>query len=165
MDDEAFGVRVVYRRDAYGGVSLRGVGPMDVTVQGTLLASDTTEDRRGAGNGVVRVLDESQSIRQIRPTLIALYRLVDEEAIPDVPRTPLAGLNLVVPVRVDFATRGPDAYDNVRGGAELWGKLIATGLRGTNFLVTAGYEAQWFHRLAKVVHMGNLQVRMGWGTL
>ena len=28
MDDEAFGVRVVYRRDAYGGVSLRGVGAL-----------------------------------------------------------------------------------------------------------------------------------------
>ena len=49
MDDEAFGVRVVYRRDAYGGVSLRGVGGFDFTLQGTLLASDTTEDRRGRG--------------------------------------------------------------------------------------------------------------------
>jgi hypothetical protein len=165
MDDEAFGVRVVYRRDSYAGVSLRGVGAFDVTVQGTLLASDTTEDRRGAGNAVVRVLDESQSIRQLRPTVILLYRLVDEEAIPDVPRTPLAGLNLVLPVRADFATRGPDAFDNVRGGAELWGKLIATGLRGTNFLVTAGYEAQWFHHLSRVVHLGNVQLRMGWGTL
>jgi hypothetical protein len=165
MDDEAFGVRVVYRRDTYGGVSLRGVGAFDVTVQGTLLASDTTEDRRGPGNTVVRVLDESQSIRQVRPTLILLYRLVDEEAIPDVPRTPLAGLNLVVPVRADFAMRGPDDFDNVRGGAELWSKLISTGLRGTNFLLTVGYEAQWYHRLSKVVHMGNLQLRMGWGTL
>ena len=81
------------------------------------------------------------------------------------PRTPLAGLNLVVPVRADFAMRGPDDFDNVRGGAELWSKLISTGLRGTNFLLTAGYEAQWFHRLSKVVHMGNLQLRMGWGTL
>ena len=165
MDDEAFGVRVVYRRDAYGGISLRGVGGFDVTAQATLLASDTTEDRRGAGNSVVRVLDQSQSIRQLRPALIGLYRLVDEESIPDVPRTPLAGLNLVVPLRVDFATRGPNAYDNVRGGAELWSKLIVTSLRGTNFLLTAGYEAQWFHRLSKVVHMGNLQIRMGWGAL
>ena len=165
LDDEAFGVRVVYRRDAYGGVSLRGVGGFDLTAQGTLLASDTTEDRRGTGNAVVRVLDQSQSIRQLRPALIGLYRLVDEESIPDVPRTPLAGLNLVVPLRADVATRGPNAYDNVRGGAELWGKLIVTSLRGTNFLLTAGYEAQWFHRLAKLVHMGNLQLRMGWGTL
>jgi hypothetical protein len=165
LDDEAFGVRVVYRRDAYGGVSLRGVGRFDFTLQGTVLASDTTEDRRGAGNQVVRVLDGSQIIRQFRPTLIGLYRLVDEEAIPDVPRTPLAGLNLVVPVRADFAYRGPGAFDNLRGGAELWSKLILTGLRGTNFLLTAGYEAQWYHRLSRVVHMGNVQLRMGWGTL
>ena len=79
------------------------------------------------------------------------------------PQTPLAGLNLVVPVRADFATRGPNAFDNVRGGAELWSKLISTGLRGTNFLLTAGYEAQWFHRLSKVVHMGGSGAAHGLG--
>jgi hypothetical protein len=165
MDDEAFGVRVVYRRDAYGGVSLRGLGRFDLTVQGTVLSSDTVEDRRDASNAIVHGLDTSQSVRQLRPTVIGLYRIVDDEAIPDVPRTPLAGLNLVVPVRADFATRGPDAFDNVRAGAELWGKLIVTGLRGTHFLLTAGYEAQWFHRLDKLVHVARLELRMGWGAL
>jgi hypothetical protein len=165
MDDEAFGVRVAYRRDAYGGIALRGIGAFDVTVQGTVLASDTTEDRRGPGGSVVRVLDGAQVIRHARPTLVLLYRIVDEEAIPDVPRTPLAGLNLVVPIRADFAYEGTDAFDNVRGGAELWSKLISTGLRGTNFLVTAGYEAQWFHRLSRVIHMGRVELRMGWGRL
>jgi hypothetical protein len=165
MDDEAFGVRVAYRRDAYGGVSLRGVGAFDFTVQGTLLSSDTTEDRRDASFRVERVLDSSQTIRQWRPTFIGLYRLVDEEAIPDVPRTPLAGLNLVVPLRADVAYQGTNKFDNLRGGAELWGKLVSTGLRGTNFLLTAGYEAQWFHRLAKVAHLARLELRMGWGSL
>lgn len=165
LDDEAFGVRVVYRRDSYAGVSLRGLGRFDVTVQGTLLASDTVEEVRDAGNSVIHGLDVTQTVRQLRPTLIGLYRLVDDEAIPDVPRTPLAGLNLVVPLRADFATRGTDAFDNVRGGAELWGKLISTGLRGTHFLVTVGYEAQWFHRLERLVHLGRVEVRMGWGAL
>jgi hypothetical protein len=165
MDDEAFGVRVVSRRDAYGGVSLRGVGRFDVTLQGTVLSSDTVEGLRDGNDAVVQGLDTTQTIRQLRPTFIGLYRLVDDESIPDVPRNPLAGLNLVVPLRADFATKGPDAFDNVRGGAELWGKFLSTGLRGTHFLVTVGYEAQWFHRLDKLVHVGRLELRMGWGTL
>ena len=145
--------------------ALRGLGAFDVTVQGTVLASDTTEDRRGPGGAIVRVLDGAQVIRHARPTFVLLYRIVDEEAIPDVPKTPLAGLNLVVPIRADFAYEGTDAFDNVRGGAELWSKLISTGMRGTNFLLTAGYEAQWFHRLSKVIHMGRVELRMGWGRL
>jgi hypothetical protein len=165
MDDEVFGVRVVYRRDAYAGVSLRGVGGFDFTLQGTILGSDTTEDRRSVDNAVERVLDGPQTIRQLRPTFITLYRLIDDEAIPDVPKTPIAGLNLVVPVRADFAYSGLDVFDNVRGGAELWGKFIATGLRGTHFLITAGYEAQWFHRVAQLVHVGRIEARMGWGQL
>jgi hypothetical protein len=167
MDDEAFGVRVVYRRDAYGGVSLRGMGRFDVTLQGTVLSSDTVEDSRDAGNAIVHGLDTTQTVRQLRPTLITLYRIVDDEAIPDVPKSLLAGLNLVVPIRADFAVAngGTDAFDNLRGGAELWGKLISTGLRGTHFLVTLGYEAQWFHRLDKLVHLGRIELRMGWGTL
>jgi hypothetical protein len=164
-DDEVFGVRQVWRRDSYAGVSLRGLGAFDVTVQGTLLASDTTRDERDGANAVVRVLDDGQTIRQLRPTMVLLYRLVDEEAIPDLPRGPLAGLNLVLPARADFATAGTDKFDNVRAGVELWAKLLSTGLRGTNFLVTAGYEAQYFHRLAKLVHMGRLELRMGWGLL
>jgi hypothetical protein len=165
MDDEAYGVRMVYRRDTYGGISLRGIGAFDFTLQGTLLASDSTEDRRNLMGGVIRVLDEAQVIRQLRPGFVVLYRILDEEAIPDVPKSPLAGLNLVVPFRADFAFEGTDAFDNLRGGVEVWSKLISTGMRGTNFLVTAGYEAQWFHRLSKVVHIGGFQLRMGWGRL
>ena len=165
MDDEAFGVRVVYRRDSYGGISLRGLGRFDLTLQGTLLASDTVEDSRDASNNILHGLDTTQTVRQWRPTVIGLYRIVDDEAIPDVPRSLLAGLNLVVPLRADFATQGTDAFDNVRGGAELWGKLISTGLRGTHFLITVGYEAQWFHRLDRLVHLGRVELRMGWGTL
>jgi hypothetical protein len=165
MDDEAFGERLVHRRDSYAGTSLRGLGGFDVTLQGTLLASDTTREERLEGQGIERALDGSQQIRQARPTLVVLYRIVDDEAIPDVPKTPLAGLNLVVPVRADFAYRGPDAFDNVRAGAELWSKLIVTDLRGTSFLLTAGYEAQWFHRVGQVVHLGRVEMRMGWGAL
>jgi hypothetical protein len=164
MDDEVFGSRVSYRRDAYGGVSLQGIRKFDLTLQGTLLTSDATERRYD--QGVPKdILDANQRVRQLRPTAILLYRIVDDEAIPDVPRNLLAGLNLVVPVRADFAQTGPNAFDNVRAGAELWGKLISTGLRGTHFLVTAGYEAQYFYRVSRLIHMARLELRMGWGTL
>jgi hypothetical protein len=164
MDDEVYGVRMVQRRDLYAGTSLRGLGGFDVTLQGTIFTSNTMESRWE--NGVLeRVLDGSQGIRQLRPTMILLYRLIDDEAIPDVPRSPLAGLNLVVPVRADFATEGPRDFENLRGGVELWGKVIATPLRGTHFLITAGYEAQWFHRLDRVLHIGRLELRMGWSYL
>jgi hypothetical protein len=166
IDDEAFGVRMSNRRDTYGGVSMRGLGDVfDLTLQGTLLASDSTEDRRNQAGQIVRLIDTGQSIRMVRPTFVLLYRLMDEEAIPDLPPTPLAGLNLVIPIRADFAVRGIDSYENVRGGAEVWSKLISTGMRGTTFLLTAGYEAQWFHRLSKVIHLGRVELRMGWGRL
>ena len=166
MDDEAFGVRVAYRRDTYGGISLRGVGAFDFTVQGTVLASDTTEDRRDPGSAIVRVLDRAQTIRQVRPTFVLLYRLVDEEAIPDLPRTPLAGLNLVIPVRADFAYQGHRHVRQRAGrGRAVEQARSAPACAGTNFLLTAGYEAQWFHRLSRVIHMGRVELRMGWGRL
>jgi hypothetical protein len=165
LDDEAFGVRVVYRRDAYAGLRMRGLGRFDFTLQGTVFSSDTIEDSRDGSGAIFHGLDVSQSIRQVRPAAVGLYRIVDDEATPDVPRSPLAGLDLVVPVRADFALEGPDAFENVRGGAELWGKLISTGLRGTHFLLTVGYEAQYFHRLEKLVHLGRVELRMGWGAL
>jgi hypothetical protein len=130
-----------------------------------VLSSDTVEEVRDASNAIIHGLDVTQTVRQVRPTLIGLYRIVDDEAIPDVPKSPLAGLNLVVPIRADFATRGTDAFENVRGGVELWGKLVTTGMRGTHVLVTLGYEAQLFYRVDKLVHIGRLELRMGWGTL
>jgi hypothetical protein len=39
------------------------------------------------------------------------------------------------------------------------------GLRGTSFLLTAGYEAQRFHHLGTIIHTVNLALRMGWNYL
>ena len=60
--------------------------PSTSPCRGRCWPRDTTEDAAGTGNAIERVLDGSQTIRQVRPTLIVLYRLVDEEAIPDVPQ-------------------------------------------------------------------------------
>jgi hypothetical protein len=165
LDDEAYGVRAVQRRDAYAGTTLRGVGGFDVTLQGTLFTADTRYTARTAAGAIEPLTDAPQTNAQARPAVVLLYRLVDDEAIPDVPRTPLAGLNLVVPVRHDFPVKGSNAFENTRAGVELWAKLISTGLRGTTFLCTAGYEVQWFERLGTLVHLGRIELRMGWSRL
>jgi hypothetical protein len=165
FDDEAYGVRLVERRTAYAGSSLRGVGGFDFTLQGTLFAARTTFPSRDPATAGARNADPAQTNSQIRPTALILYRLIDEETVPGMPSNPLVGLNLVVPIRHDFALTGLRTFENTRAGAELWAKLVVAGLRGTSFLLTAGYEAQRFHRLGLVIHTVNLALRMGWNYL
>jgi hypothetical protein len=165
LDDEVYGVRTAQRRDLFAGTALRGIGGFDFTLQGTYFRSDNRYASRGPDGSATQLVDSAQSNAQVRPTFVLLYRLVDEETIPDVPRSPLAGLNLVVPIRHDFALRGADTFESTRAGAELWSKLIVTGMRGTTFLLTAGYEAQWFHHLHLLENAVRVQLRMGWGNL
>jgi hypothetical protein len=165
FDDEIYGVRVAQQRTAYLGTNLQGVGGFDIMLQGTLTQARTTYPVREAGGAVHRAPDPAQTSAQVRPTLLVLYRLIDEETVPGLPSSPLVGLNLVFPVRHDIAVEGLDSFENTRAGVELWAKLVSTGLRGTSFLLTAGYEAQRFHRLDLIVHSLNLALRMGWNYL
>jgi hypothetical protein len=142
-----------------------GVGGFDFTLQLTNFQGYTTFNERLSSGATVDTVDPEQTNAQLRPTFVLLYRLIDEDAIPGMPPTPLAGLNLVIPVRHDVASTGPNTFENTRVGAELWGKLIFRSLRGTTFLVTVGYDAQMFLHLDKVAHMGHLALRMGWGAL
>jgi hypothetical protein len=164
FDDEVYGVRVVERRTAYVGTNLQGIGGFDFYLQGTFFKGDTTYPST-VGGAVVRQPDPAQTSTQIRPTALVLYRLVDEETVPGLPRSPLVNLNLVFPLRHDFSLEGTPMFENTRGGVELWGKLLSRALRGTSFLVTVGYEAQLFHRLGVVAHEVNLALRMGWNNL
>jgi hypothetical protein len=164
FDDEAFGVRRSEKRTAYLGSQLRGIGGFDFFLQGTLFQSKTTFPLQRMP-GAERGPDVAQTNTQIRPAILVLYRLIDEETTPGLPRWPLAGLNLVIPVRHDFAIDGLKKFENTRSGVELWAKLVSPGLRGTSFLLTAGYEAQLFHQLSTVIHTVNLAVRMGWNYL
>jgi hypothetical protein len=161
LDDEVFGVRVVERRTTFFGTILRGVGGFDVFLQGAVWQGDTTYPAAGGA----RQPEPSQRYLQLRPTVQVLYRLIDEETTPGLPRAPLVNLSLVFPARHDFALEGLDAFESTRAGAELWGKLVSPALRGTSFLVTIGYEAQRFHRLGLLAHQLNLALRMGWANL
>jgi hypothetical protein len=161
-----YGVRKVTTRDYYGGTTLKGYGAYDVTLQGTYYTGRTavapmlTPGRFGPVE-----IDESQSHSQYRTTFALARRLIDEDVTPGMPKTfggfAATSLVLVVPISHDLGLAGPKLYENVRAGAELWLKLVAPGLGGTTFLLTGGYDYQYFYDQTKAMHMGHLALRMG----
>lgn len=161
QDTEVFGTRLAVKRDFYLGTTLKGLRGFDFNLQPTLLTHGV-ENGEGVG-------DASQSNAQYRTSVSVLKRLVDEDVTPGMPASFLglrpASLNLTVPLRHDLAVEGPDDFENLRGGLELWGKAIATGLRGTSFLATLGYEYEWFYRLDKGLNLFRADLRMGWAQL
>jgi hypothetical protein len=165
QDDALYGLREVTRRDVFAGTRLEGLGDYDITLQETLYSSATYFiDATRPELGVLE--DGTQANAQLRTTAVIARRLLDEDAHPGVPRSTAgfapASLVFVVPASVDVAVQGADSFENVRIGGEFWLKVIGTGLGGTTFLVTAGYDFQWFHNMSRSVHMGHLDVRMGW---
>ena len=117
MDDEAYGVRVAYRRDAYGGISLRGLGAFDFTFQGTVLASDTTEDRRGPGGGhrarARRGPGHPPRPAHLRPALPDPRRGGDPRRAQDAAGRPQPGRFRCAPTS---PTRGPTPSTTSAGG-------------------------------------------------
>ena len=163
QDAEVFGTRLAIKRDFYAGTTLMGMGGYDFTFQPTLF----THRVEIGGEGLE---DTSQTNAQYRTTISVLKRLIDEDVTPGMPAASFLGLrpaslNLVIPVRHDLAIEGLDKFENLRGGVELWGKAIATGLRGASFLATVGYEYEWFYRLDKSLNVFRADLRMGWAQL
>jgi hypothetical protein len=74
-------------------------------------------------------------------------------------------LNLVFPVSCDLPLVGVLDFENIRGGAQLWWKVFGTGLFGTTFLFTAGYEYQYFFHIPKHMHNLAITARVGWADL
>jgi hypothetical protein len=164
QDDETFGIRLAQRRDAYLGVGLLGIGDWDVTVQGSLFTGQV--DVRPLDPQQFAGIDPQQTNAQYRTTLVVLRRLLDEDAMPGLPPGVLgirpSMVNAVLTLRHDVRLAGLYAFQNVRAGVDLWAKAFVTSLRGTAFLVSAGYENQYFYNLGKDLHIGHLDVRMGW---
>jgi hypothetical protein len=163
-DDETFGVRVIRRRDAHLGLALVGLQGCDVTVQSSVLSG--TVDVRPSDPSQYSGEDPQQSNAQYRTMLTLLRRVIDEDAEPGMPAEVLgvrpSMVNAVVSVRHDVRLAGLHAFQNVRAGIELWAKLFVTPLRGTAFLVSAGYENQYFYMIGKDLHILHVDVRMGW---
>jgi hypothetical protein len=164
-DSQVYGLRQVGMRDHYVGTMLKGLGDYDVSLQGTIYTAKTEfVDPDAPEMGLQE--DVSQHHSQYRTSAALTRRLIDEDVTPGLPRSRFglapASLVLVVPVSHDLGLRGSNAFENVRAGAELWLKLIATGLGGTTFLVTAGYDYQYFYRQSRAMNMAHVAIRMGW---
>jgi hypothetical protein len=155
FDDEVFGTRLIERRDYYAGTSLLGMGRWDLTIQGTIFSGAVTDaagvDLSGLSN------------MQYRTTLVALFRIIDGDAIPGFPEGPSpAFVNLVFPIRHDVAIKGPNDYESIRGGAEIWTRYVFPWLRGTSVLASGGYAYQYFYQLDKGLHVGRVDIGLGW---
>ncbi len=167
QDDETYGVRRVTRTDYYGGVALGGPehysGSLQVGYGASYTAFVDPNDPALALKS-----DPTQSFSSLRTNALLERRLVDPEARPglsDARALSLEMLNVVVPLQWEKALSGPADFENVRGGVELWAKVFGFSSGGTPVLVTFGYDAQYFYNMSKVMHLGHVALRLGWGDL
>ena len=148
---------LVKRRDYFGGIAARGLGAgrWDVTLQPTFFSSIVKPDR-------------TQNNSQYRTSLVALYRIVDEERHPGIPDYEpgrssghLAFLHIVVPISHDVTRDGIDAFRNYKAGAELDAMLYTTARSGVSFLASARYDFQRFYVLKKNQNLLTISLSMG----
>jgi len=163
-DREHFGAVEVRRNDFFAGTSLNGLGRCDVTLQPTVFKVQVIGDR-------------SQSSSQLRADVTLLYRILDEEMEPGIPKATFLGLqpafvHLVIPVRHDSSRDGLTAFENDRIGIGVDSKLFALSFHepparesarfsATTFLVGVHYSRERFPRLGKSVNLFDLNFSMG----
>jgi hypothetical protein len=166
-DDEVYGLRTVVSRDFFLATRFEGAQKMDVTLQGTYSTSHTSTVLPDDPAPLRVYLDPAQSFSSARAIAVLQYRIVNQDAYPAMSHQGFVSdmLNLVVPITYDRHLTGRGDYENVRAGAELWWKFAGNAIGGTTFLVTAGYAAQYFYNIDKIIHTGRLAIRMGWGDL
>jgi hypothetical protein len=154
-DEETFGTAVVEKRNQFVGASLKGftpfrdLNPFDLTIQPSRLQASVSGD-------------PTRDNAQFRVDVVGLYRLVDEEAKPrELGGVKLSFLHLVVPLRHDRATEGPDTYENFKLGVALNAKVYSESLRGTTFLASLRYDFQRFYHLDRNLNLIMLTLSMG----
>ena len=152
-DRDRFGAVHVNATDWFVGATLKELGRLDVTLQPTLLTAEVEDD-------------SSQDQAQYRTALTLLYRLLDEEEEPGIPR-PVAGLHpafvhLLVPVKHDVAIDGPADFDNVAVGFEVIGKgFSGVTTLGPTVWLSVGYRYARFYHLDEGAHRVQVKVSMG----
>ena len=151
------------------GTRFEGPHWTDFTLQGIYETTDINfYDISGHGPTVL-YNDPTQSFSSFRTCFVLQYRVRSADTFPGMP--PSHGgfasdmFHLVFPFFWDKTVTGPNDYENVRAGGQIWTKLIGEGIGGTTFLITAGVDYQYFYRIQKGLVMGQLAIRMGWGDL
>ncbi len=164
QDDEVYGARTVTKRDIYGGSQFRGPGRFDLSLQGTYVDSHTQFADPNDGHIYT---DGTQTFSGFRTSAALETRLIDPDAIPGINGSIFAPdqLSLVIPVTHDLGLEGRTDYENVRAGAQLWFKFFGTGFWGPAFLISGGYDYQYFYNISKGMHLFQVNARLGWGEL
>ncbi len=169
-DGELWGTHQVIGRDYYLGTRFEGPHWTDFTLQGIYETTDIDFYGESDGFGpTVLYSQPGQAFSSMRTTFVLQYRVRSADTFPGMP--PSHGgfgsdmFTLVLPVFWDKELSGPNDFENVRAGAQIWTKLIGEGIGGTTFLVTAGVDYQYFYQIQKGLFMGQLALRMGWGDL
>jgi hypothetical protein len=167
-DGEAYGSHQVLARDFYGGIRFEGPNWTDFALQGTYGTNNTVfGETDGRGNMVAS--EPNQAFTFFRSTFILQRRIRSYDTFPGMPPSHHGFgsdmFNVVLPIFWDKTLTGANDYENVRGGLQIWTKIIGEGFRGATFLVTAGVDYQYFYRIKKDEIIGQLAIRMGWGDL
>lgn len=143
----------IRRRDYYVGVTARGLGRFDATIQptwfGSRVSDDSTQDNsqlRVAGNVLMRILDEE------RTAVIPTQRFLG---------LPVAFVEVVVPFHWDTPRGGLPAFQSRAIGAELSAKLFANSQNSFTILSAAGYSHDWFPLLGRDLNLAQISVSVG----
>lgn len=154
-DQEIFGLAKVIKNDYFVGTSLRGIGRFDLTLQPTVFTAFVEGDGKSRREN-----------SQYRTNANLLFRIRDEEKMPEAPETKRwlypAFVHLVVPFKHDLALNGLDKFENYRIGIELQTKLYSTKMGRTTVLAACGYNYQHFYQLNKTLNQFNVSLSMGY---
>jgi len=163
-DNEVFGDHRAVNETFYGGARLEGPGVFDIGLTEAMYVANGTRIELG---GETPTSDLSG--RSLRSSLVIGARLLNPDATPGIPGSwgPFAAhsLNWVFPASFDKVLSGRDDFENFRIGTQFWFQMFGTGFGGPAFLVTAGYDYQFYYRIPKHMHNVSLTFRMGWRDL
>jgi hypothetical protein len=164
-DNEVFGDHRAINETIYGGIRLEGPGAFDIgltesmyNASGTITQPDGSEAPNDALSG-----------RSLRSSLVVGARIINPDETPGMPGS-WAGfaahsLNWVFPASFDKVLAGRNDFENFRIGTQVWWQMFGTGFGGPAFLVTAGYDYQYFYRIPKHMHNVSVTFRIGWRDL
>jgi hypothetical protein len=163
-DNEVFGDHRAINETFYGGVRLEGPGAFDIGLtESYYVASGTISDFTGEHPNY------DTSGKSLRSSLTFGVRIINPDETPGMPGSwgPFAAhsLNWVFPASFDKFLAGRNDFENVRVGTQLWWQMFGTGFGGPAFLVTAGYDYQYFYRIPKHMHNVSITLRLGWRDL
>jgi len=143
----------ITRRDYFAGITARGLGRFDATLQPTWYRNRVSDDA-------------SQTNAQFRVAGAVVARILDEERTGGIPPEHVAGLHvafvqLVVPYHWDTSLEGLDAFRSRRVGVELWAKFFGGEPVGVTTLASVGYSRQRFPGVRKDLDLVSLRFSVG----